>query len=204
MASTSARLFLSLCVRCTSLVAMKVWIRGNAACLTASQHALMSPFVARASPWIIGGFSAFPTPFATAATASASPRLANGNPASITSTPRRCSCLAIRIFSSFVSVAPGLCSPSRSVVSITRTRAGSRPVARSCFVGSTTTAASTAVVDGAGDVAVAAGATPEAAGRAAVEAMAGGCELVALADEDVVAGDVWRGVAAVVSSAIEL
>ena len=40
-----------------------------------------------------------------------------GNPASHTSTPSMESCLAIFSFSSIVSVAPGLCSPSRSVVS---------------------------------------------------------------------------------------
>jgi len=57
---------------------------------------------------------------ATACTASKSPLLAAGNPASITSTRMRSSTLAMRTFSSLVMDAPGLCSPSRSVVSKTK------------------------------------------------------------------------------------
>ncbi len=57
------------------------------------------------------------TALATACTASKSPVLAIGNPASITSTRIRSSALAMRTFSSFVIDAPGLCSPSRNVVS---------------------------------------------------------------------------------------
>jgi hypothetical protein len=38
-------------------------------------------------------------------------------PASMTSTHSRSSCRAMRVFSSFVIDAPGLCSPSRNVVS---------------------------------------------------------------------------------------
>ena len=40
-----------------------------------------------------------------------------GNPASITSTPRRASCLATAIFSSMFMEKPGACSPSLRVVS---------------------------------------------------------------------------------------
>jgi hypothetical protein len=54
---------------------------------------------------------------ATAWTASKSPSLAAGKPASITSTRMRSSWRAIRSFSSLVIEAPGLCSPSRIVVS---------------------------------------------------------------------------------------
>ena len=44
-------------------------------------------------------------------------RSRRGKPASMTSTRMRSSCRAMRIFSSFVIDAPGLCSPSRIVVS---------------------------------------------------------------------------------------
>src|SRR6185503_9005909 len=54
---------------------------------------------------------------ATARIASKSPGLAAAKPASITSTRRRSSCLPMRTFSSRVIAAPGLCSPSRMVVS---------------------------------------------------------------------------------------
>jgi hypothetical protein len=54
---------------------------------------------------------------AMAFTAEKSPFDDAGKPASITSTFSRSSCLAIRIFSSAVIEAPGLCSPSRKVVS---------------------------------------------------------------------------------------
>src|SRR5213596_2362092 len=54
---------------------------------------------------------------ATACTASKSPFEEAGKPASITSTRMRSSCRAMRNFSSLVIEAPGLCSPSRMVVS---------------------------------------------------------------------------------------
>ena len=54
---------------------------------------------------------------AIARTASKSPSLVIGNPASITSTPSASSCRAISSFSAWFSDAPGDCSPSRSVVS---------------------------------------------------------------------------------------
>ena len=48
---------------------------------------------------------------------SKSPGEAAAKPASITSTPRNSSCLAIRSLSCGLILAPGLCSPSRRVVS---------------------------------------------------------------------------------------
>jgi len=54
-------------------------------------------------------------------TAARSSGEAIGKPASITSTPSRASWRAMSSFSLLVSVAPGDCSPSRSVVSNTRT-----------------------------------------------------------------------------------
>ena len=57
------------------------------------------------------------TDLAIASTASKSPWLAIGNPASITSTPRRANCSAISSFSPTSREIPGDCSPSRSVVS---------------------------------------------------------------------------------------
>ena len=55
--------------------------------------------------------------FAIACTASKSPGEVLGNPASMMSTPKRSSCLAISILSAAVSATPGDCSPSRRVVS---------------------------------------------------------------------------------------
>ena len=57
------------------------------------------------------------TVLATARTASKSPLEEAGKPASITSTRMRSSERAMRSFSSRVIEAPGLCSPSRMVVS---------------------------------------------------------------------------------------
>ena len=54
---------------------------------------------------------------ATSRTPSKSPGEDAGNPASITSTPRRSSCSAISAFSCGCSAMPGDCSPSRKVVS---------------------------------------------------------------------------------------
>ena len=81
----------------------------------------MSAALARASPAMIGPS----TCREISRTASKSPGEAIGNPASITSTPRRASCCAISSFSSVLSEMPGDCSPSRSVVSKINTRLGS-------------------------------------------------------------------------------
>ena len=61
-----------------------------------------------AEAWAVSGWSA-PAPRAASQ--------AVASPASHTSTPRRDSCLAMASFSGVFSVAPGLCSPSLSVVS---------------------------------------------------------------------------------------
>ena len=96
------------------LVAMKVWMRVRAA----GGHGL-----AGAADVVLVGArqradGRLPAPLpATACTASKSPSLAAGKPASITSTRMRSSCLPMRTLSSRVIEAPGLCSPSRMVVS---------------------------------------------------------------------------------------
>ena len=103
---------------CTSLVLMKVWMRGRAADLTASAARRMSPRWERARPATTG-----PRTFsAIARTLSKSPGLAIGNPASITSAPSSASAWAMRSFSSRFIEKPGDCSPSRSVVSKMMTR----------------------------------------------------------------------------------
>ena len=78
----------------------------------------MSDSTARARPATITPLDRW----AIACTASKSPGDAAGNPASMTSTPRATSASATSSFSSAVRVAPGDCSPSRSVVSKTMTR----------------------------------------------------------------------------------
>ena len=78
----------------------------------------MSCTLVRARPQITGPC----TSRAIASTASKSPGLVIGKPASITSTPRRASWRAISSFSLLFSEMPGDCSPSRSVVSKILTR----------------------------------------------------------------------------------
>ena len=92
---------------------MKVWMRPELAGLIASPARSMSIFLARARPQMVLSL----TTSATALTASKSPLLAMGKPASMTSTFIFSSALAMRTFSSAVMEAPGLCSPSRRVVS---------------------------------------------------------------------------------------
>ena len=94
-------------------VAMKMWMRGCSACRTASQARSTSLNAVRDRPAMVEPF----TLLAIASTASKSPWLAIGNPASITSTPRRASWSAISSFSPTSSEIPGDCSPSRRVVS---------------------------------------------------------------------------------------
>ncbi len=98
---------------CTSLVLMKVWMRGTSACLTASQQTRMSCSIARASPQTRGPL----TSRAIALTASKSSGEAIGKPASMMSTRSLASCRATSSFSARFMLAPGACSPSRSVVS---------------------------------------------------------------------------------------
>mmetsp|Transcript_13773 Transcript_13773/g.51560 ORF Transcript_13773/g.51560 Transcript_13773/m.51560 type:complete len:236 (-) Transcript_13773:332-1039(-) len=106
-------------------VAMKVWMRGRMACLTPSQLASMSFLFARDSPQMTGtypsGNGSFPTILAICRTASRSSGLAIGKPASMISTPSFARFRAMSSFSLEVRVAPGDCSPSRNVVSNTRT-----------------------------------------------------------------------------------
>ena len=98
-------------------VAMKTWMRGRSACRTASHARSTSLKPVRDRPAIVDPR----TPLAMASTASKSPWLAIGNPASMMSVPRRASCSAISSFSPTSSEMPGDCSPSRSVVSKIRT-----------------------------------------------------------------------------------
>ena len=74
--------------------------------------------MARARPATV----AFLTRFEIALTASKSPSEATGKPASMMSTPMLSRQSATSSFSSNVMVAPGHCSPSRSVVSKIRTQ----------------------------------------------------------------------------------
>jgi len=98
---------------CSGLVAMKVWMRLLSLPASASAARPMSRSLARASEHTVESLMAL----AMARTASKSPLLLAAKPASITSTRSRSSCLAMRSFSSRVIEAPGLCSPSRKVVS---------------------------------------------------------------------------------------
>jgi hypothetical protein len=99
----------------TGLVARKMWMRERRAPARASPAASRSSARVRASDATVGPV----TEPATARTPSKSPGDAPAKPASITSTPRRCSCPAISAFSCGCSAMPGDCSPSRSVVSKT-------------------------------------------------------------------------------------
>ncbi len=95
------------------LVAMKVWMRPLLAGRIASPALVTSFAFARASEHTVESLIAW----ATARIASKSPGEAAAKPASMTSTRMRSNCFATRSFSSRVIEAPGLCSPSRSVVS---------------------------------------------------------------------------------------
>ena len=98
---------------CSALVAMKVWMRHDFAPFSASMPRWMSRSFARHSPHTVESL----TTLAIARTASKSPLDEAGKPASITSIFMRSSARAMRSFSSRVIDAPGLCSPSRMVVS---------------------------------------------------------------------------------------
>ena len=108
----------SLCSRWMALVARKTWIRACSACRTASQARSMSASRQRARPQITEPR----TLRAISRTASKSPGEAMGKPASITSTPSSTSAWATSIFSARFMLAPGDCSPSRSVVSKQRAK----------------------------------------------------------------------------------
>ena len=102
----------SLCWRWMSEEARKTWIPLTPQLIAVS----MSSFSALARPQT----SALSPAFAIMRMASCSPLEVIGNPASMTSTPSLSSACAISSFSSGVSETPGVCSPSRSVVSNTR------------------------------------------------------------------------------------
>ena len=101
------------CFRWISDVEWKVWIRRFGASFRASQARSMSSFRARARLQITGPSTSAPILLMD----SKSPGELMANPASMTSTPSRASCFARVIFSSTFMLAPGDCSPSRSVVS---------------------------------------------------------------------------------------
>ncbi len=118
-ASTSASLSLSLCSMCSLLVAMNVCRRGVSASVSASQAARdVAEWRVRQRPAI-----SQPAHLLGDAAARSSPRRAR-RPGSRPRSRRRpsfSSMRAMRSFSSRVMVAPGDCSPSRSVVSKMRT-----------------------------------------------------------------------------------
>jgi hypothetical protein len=103
---------------CTGEVDRNVWMRLRSAGLIASAQRSMSLNAARESPHT----TAFLVRLAISCTAAKSPSDAIGKPASMTSTPMVSSSSATSIFSSWVMVAPGHCSPSRNVVSNMTTR----------------------------------------------------------------------------------
>ena len=113
---TCARVIRSLCSIWMSEVAMKMWMRGLRAPCSDSIAASTSSSPVRASDATTQS-----TAWPTARMPSRSPGDEMANPASITSTPSRASCLAISIFSGADRAMPGDCSPSRSVVSKMRT-----------------------------------------------------------------------------------
>jgi len=88
-------------------------MRGRGASRSASQARSMSSALQRARPQMTGPA----TWRAMACTASKSPGEAIGKPASMMSTPRSLSARATSSFSARFMLAPGDCSPSRSVVS---------------------------------------------------------------------------------------
>ncbi len=103
-----------------ALVARKTWILELGAYLTASQAASMSLSLQRASPQMVAPRIVW----AICLTDSKSPGEAIGKPASITSTPISASNWATSSFSARFMLAPGDCSPSRSVVSKIRIKRG--------------------------------------------------------------------------------
>ena len=98
---------------CKALVAIKVWILFELAPSRAFAACVISYSFERANEQIVASLTAA----ATALMASKSPGELAANPASMTSTCNRSSCLAIRTFSSLLMEAPGDCSPSLKVVS---------------------------------------------------------------------------------------
>jgi hypothetical protein len=118
MSSTSARVFFSFASMWRSETGMMRWMLSAPAFATAS----MSVFTPREALQI----SALKPASAMSFTASSSPSETAANPASITSTPSSSSLLAMRSLFSGVKDTPGVCSPSRRVVSKTLIFSGKR------------------------------------------------------------------------------
>ena len=100
-----------------SLVEITICNKGRSASFSASQ---VASICSRLNP-LRAATSTSWSSRASNSTALKSPCDVNGNPASITSTFKRASCLPISNFSSTVSAPPAACSPSRNVVSKMRT-----------------------------------------------------------------------------------
>src|SRR6266516_1010806 len=114
VASTTCRgAILSMCSMWLGLVEMNTWMRPWSASRIASQQRSTSASWVRDRPAIAGPW----TLRAIVRTASKSPWLATGKPASMMSTPSRASCSAISSFALAFRLMPGACSPSLSVVS---------------------------------------------------------------------------------------
>src|SRR5574341_119861 len=111
--STWSAFIRSMCSRWLGLVDRKTWIRDRSASRTASWQRSTSLRLARDRPAMVAPW----TVRAIARTASKSPWLATGKPASMTSTPRRASCSAISSLALAFRSMPGACSPSLRVVS---------------------------------------------------------------------------------------
>jgi len=112
-ARTCSLVFLMVYSRWTSDVGMKTWTIST----SQSMHASTSALSDRARPQI----SAFSPRPLMAVTISRSESEDAGKPASMVCTPMSERCSAIPSFSSRVNEMPGVCSPSRSVVSKTVT-----------------------------------------------------------------------------------
>ncbi len=82
-ASTWASFILSMCSMCCGLVEMKTWMRDRSASRTASQQRSTSASCVRDRPQMAGASGAVPTERAIVCTASKSPWLATGKPASM-------------------------------------------------------------------------------------------------------------------------
>ncbi len=102
-----------MCSRCTSLALVNTWMRPFSAGAIASAARSMSARWVRASAAITGPR----TCLAISLTHSKSPCEVIGKPASMMSTFRRARAWAMSSFCWVLSATPGLCSPSRSVVS---------------------------------------------------------------------------------------
>ena len=113
LSKTSWRVIFNLYCICSSEIAINTCKRLRSAYFKASMALITSFSLQRARAQIVVPF----TSRAMVATASKSPGEAAGKPASITSIPSRTKPFAISIFSGVWRATPGVCSPSRRVVS---------------------------------------------------------------------------------------